>query len=142
MKSLEKIAEQKILAAIRAGEFDDLQGKGKRLLLEENTFVPDDFRLANKVLINAGYKLAWIESWQDIEQEIRSLRDSFQSTWHYAQLDIEKIQCQRMIAEKIGTINKKILDYNLSVPLPEFQKSILKLEKEIESLTTADINTK
>jgi hypothetical protein len=142
MSNLEKIAEQKILAAIKAGDFDHLQGKGKPLQLEENSSVPHDLRLANKLLKDSGFKLPWLERWQEIEDEIRSLMRSFHSTWCTAQLETEKNQCKKIFAEKISSINGRILDYNLIVPLPAFQKPILYLKKEIESITAMEMNTK
>ena len=50
---LQRIAEQRILEAQRAGAFDDLPGKGKPLELEDLSWVPDDLRVAYKVLKNA-----------------------------------------------------------------------------------------
>lgn len=45
-------------------------------------------------------------------------------------------------SEEIRMINRRILDYNLTVHLPAFQKPILNLEKEIGSITAADMNIK
>ena len=41
---------QKIQEAIAKGEFDNLPGEGKPIDLEENPFVPPDWRLAYKML--------------------------------------------------------------------------------------------
>jgi hypothetical protein len=49
----QRIAEQRILEAQRAGAFDDLPGKGKPLELEDLTWVPEDLRVGYKVLKNA-----------------------------------------------------------------------------------------
>lgn len=48
-----RIAENRILEAIEAGLFDDLQGKGKPLNLEEDSHVPPELRMAYKILKNA-----------------------------------------------------------------------------------------
>ena len=55
MLTLELIAERKIAEAIAQGEFDDLPGAGKPLDLEEDPLVPEDQRMANRILKNAGY---------------------------------------------------------------------------------------
>jgi len=55
MLSFERIAEQKILEALARGEFDDLPGAGRRLLLDDDTLVPQDLRLAHRILKNAGF---------------------------------------------------------------------------------------
>ena len=44
------LVEQKIQEAIAKGEFDNLPGEGKPIDLEENPFVPPDWRLAYKML--------------------------------------------------------------------------------------------
>jgi len=48
-----RLAENRILAAIEAGEFDDLTGKGQPLDLEEDSHIPPDLRMAYKILKNA-----------------------------------------------------------------------------------------
>jgi len=55
MLTLELIAERKIAEAIAQGEFDDLPGAGKPLDLEEDPLVPEDQRMANRILKNAGF---------------------------------------------------------------------------------------
>ena len=49
----QRIAEQRILEAQRAGAFDDLPGKGKPLHLEDLSWVPDDLRIGYHILKNA-----------------------------------------------------------------------------------------
>lgn len=49
------IAEEKILAAIEAGEFENLEGHGKALKLEENSNIAPEARMAWKILKNSGY---------------------------------------------------------------------------------------
>lgn len=52
-EAFDKIAEKKIREAMDNGEFDDLPGKGKPLELEEDRHLPQDIRLAHKILKNA-----------------------------------------------------------------------------------------
>jgi len=49
----EKIVEQRIKEALEKGEFDNLPGKGKPLPLEDDSHVPEELRLAYKLLKNA-----------------------------------------------------------------------------------------
>jgi hypothetical protein len=49
----EKIVEQRIKEAMEKGEFDDLPGKGKPIPIEDDSQVPEDLRLAYKLLKNA-----------------------------------------------------------------------------------------
>ncbi len=55
MLTLELIAERKIAEAAAQGEFDNLPGAGQPLDLEEDPFVPEDQRMANRILRNAGF---------------------------------------------------------------------------------------
>jgi hypothetical protein len=49
-----KIAERRIMEAIANGEFDDLEGKGKPIVFEDETWIPEDLRMAYRFLKNAG----------------------------------------------------------------------------------------
>lgn len=49
------MAEAKIKEALKAGDFDNLPGKGKPLELEDLSRVPEDLRVGYKVLKNAGF---------------------------------------------------------------------------------------
>ncbi len=53
-EAFDKIAEKKIREAMENGEFDDLPGKGKPLQLEDDRHLPQDIRLAHKILKNAN----------------------------------------------------------------------------------------
>ena len=52
---LDFIAEQKIAEAIANGDFDDLPGSGKPLALDDDSLVPEELRLAYRILKNAGF---------------------------------------------------------------------------------------
>ena len=54
MDSLYRIAESRILEAIDAGLFNDLEGKGKPLVLEDDSHIPPELRMAYKILKNAN----------------------------------------------------------------------------------------
>ena len=49
------IAEQRIAESMRKGEFDNLEGRGKKIVYEDDSMVPEDLRMAYKILKNAGY---------------------------------------------------------------------------------------
>lgn len=54
MHALEWIAERRIAEALARGELDRLPGAGRPLALEEDPLVPEDRRVANRLLRNAG----------------------------------------------------------------------------------------
>jgi len=55
MICFQKIAERRILEAIGEGALDDLPGAGQPLELEDDSHVPEDLRVAYKILKNAGF---------------------------------------------------------------------------------------
>lgn len=54
MDALALIAEEKIREAMAKGEFDNLPGAGKPLPFDDDSLVPEDVRIAYKILKNAG----------------------------------------------------------------------------------------
>jgi len=54
MICFQKIAEQRIREAVERGDLDDLPGKGKPLVFEDDSHIPEDLRMAYKILKNAG----------------------------------------------------------------------------------------
>jgi hypothetical protein len=52
---LELIAEQKIAEAISRGELSNLPGEGRPLDLDDDVLVPEDLRMAYRVLKNSGF---------------------------------------------------------------------------------------
>lgn len=55
MNIFASIAEQRIREAQEQGAFDNVPGSGKPLALEDESYIPEDLRMAYKVLRNAGF---------------------------------------------------------------------------------------
>jgi hypothetical protein len=71
MDWVQKVAEEKIKEAIAGGEFDHLPGHGKPLKLDDLSGVPEDLRMAYRVLKNTGY----VPEEMQLRKEIVSLQD-------------------------------------------------------------------
>ena len=71
MLSLELIAEAKIAEAVRAGAFDNLPGAGRPLELDDDRLIPQESRLAYRILRNAGF----------VPAEIETRREAVAPTW-------------------------------------------------------------
>lgn len=96
----QRVVEEKILEAQRAGAFDDLPGKGKPLQFDDQSWVPEDLRVAYHVLKNAhvlppeAELLKEIHTLEDLlkyvadEDERKVLAQSIQ--WKIIHLDILK----------------------------------------------------
>jgi hypothetical protein len=97
MDAFEKIAERKIREAIQNGEFDNLLNSGKPIDLDEDCLIPQELRMAYRVLKNSGCRPPELE----IRNEIISLRSMINS------LDDDK---ERM--KKIRELNFKLLKLN------------------------------
>jgi Domain of unknown function (DUF1992) len=61
-----RLAEERIKEAQRAGEFDNLPGKGKPLQLEDLSWVPDDLRIGYLILKNAHVLPPEVELLKDV----------------------------------------------------------------------------
>jgi DnaJ family protein C protein 28 len=64
-----RIAERKIQEAIDEGKFDNLPGKGRPIVFEDDPGVPLHIRMANKVFKNAGALPDWMMVQNDIVSE-------------------------------------------------------------------------
>lgn len=63
---IDQLVEQRIAEAISRGDFDNLPGAGHPLNLDDDTLVPEELRLAYRVLKNAGYVPPEIETLREI----------------------------------------------------------------------------
>ena len=71
MEFLYRITENRILEAIGGGLFDNLQGKGKPLVLEDDSHVPPELRMAYKIMKMADCLPPELE----LRQEVIRLQD-------------------------------------------------------------------
>jgi hypothetical protein len=71
MDALARIAEKKILEAMEEGDLNSEKWKNKPLPLDDDQFVPEDLKMAYKILKNSGYVPPEIE----VKKEIRQLED-------------------------------------------------------------------
>ena len=106
-----KIAEQRIKEALERGEFDDLPGRGEPLNFEDDSRVPEDLRLAYKLLKNADCLPPELA----LKKEIRQMEDL-----------LERIPDEKEKYLQIKKINYKIMKLNMMG-----HKSPLLEEKEI-----------
>ncbi|MBW2491074.1 MAG: DUF1992 domain-containing protein [Deltaproteobacteria bacterium] len=68
IQGFEKIVEERILKAQKKGEFKNLIGLGKPLRINENWYIPEELRLAYKILKNADCVPPEIELKKEIKQ--------------------------------------------------------------------------
>jgi DnaJ-like protein len=78
MKLLDALVEQRISAAAARGEFDNLPGAGEPLELDDDALVPEEVRVANRIMKNAGFVPPAVEhlrALRDLQHEAGSTED-------------------------------------------------------------------
>jgi len=79
MLGFDKIIEQRIRAAQKSGDFENLDGVGKPLRFDDDGNIPEDLRLAYKILKNADMTPPEIEMKKEIlktEDLLRGMKDT------------------------------------------------------------------
>jgi DnaJ family protein C protein 28 len=152
-RNWESWIDQQIREAQERGEFDNLPGKGQPLDLTSNPYAQDR-ELAFKVLKDAGYAPEWIELDKAIRAKLEKARADLARRWqwHQDRLGELAVQSNRWAAaerdrtlagwrkavagfcQEIAEINTEILELNLKVPSPQFQRSKVNATREIEQL--------
>lgn len=70
--ALHELVERRIADARRQGAFDDLPGQGRPLVLDDDRLVPEEVRVAMRILKNAGVLPPEIEALREL-QSLRGL---------------------------------------------------------------------
>jgi hypothetical protein len=111
------LAERKIQEAFRQGMFDDLEGRGRPLIFEDETWIPEDLRMACRILKNAHCMPPEIE----LKKDILNLRDLMMSLDD----DAERIRKLRELNYKMMTLNMmRKIPFHLE-SLPEYGDRII-----------------
>jgi len=100
IQALQQLAEQRIAKAIEDGTLKVDGWKNKPLPLDDDSFVPDDLKMAYKILKNSGYVPPEVElrkEVQKLEDLIIKTEDSHQRVKQMKKLDLlmRKIDLQR-----------------------------------------------
>lgn len=100
IQALQQLAEQRIAKAIEDGTLKIDGWKNKPLPLDDDSFVPDDLKMAYKILKNSGYVPPEVETRKEIqklEDLILKTEDSHQRVKQMKKLDLlmRKIDSQR-----------------------------------------------
>lgn len=112
-----RIAQRRIDEAMEKGEFMNLRGSGKSLVFEYDAMIPEDLRMAYKVLKNAGCVPPEIE----LRKEIACLKDLI-DTLDDDKERLRKIREFTFKLMKLEMMRGKPLLYDCS---PEYEARIL-----------------
>jgi len=120
MVAFEKIVERKIKEAQKEGAFDNLPGSGHPVDLQDDSNVPEDLRLAYKILKNADCLPPEIQ----LKKEIRQMEDM-----------LDSIPDEKEKYRQIKRINFKIMQLNMmGRKSPLLEEDQLYYDKVLEKL--------
>jgi hypothetical protein len=148
------LSDRKIEEAQQSGEFDTSGYWGKPLDLTENPFVPEDQRLAFKLMKDNDLVPAWIGDGKEIRetisraiQRVERAHATFQATLRRleSRIDVEAIYAREdayrawdKARERFHTdgaqINRLINTYNLRVPISDLQRLYFNVERELDRI--------
>src|SRR6476619_6793800 len=74
----ESLIDQIMNKAQADGLMDNLPGQGQPLQLDDDAHVPEEYRLAHRMLKASGFAPPWIEAQHDIERERAQLESWLQ----------------------------------------------------------------
>jgi hypothetical protein len=123
------LAESRIAAAMAAGEFDELPGRGQPLHLEDDSTVPPEWRIAFLVLRNSGLAPGWIDEAAAIRREVDEARARLTASRRSGS---QPATVKRLYA----ALNLRIARYNLDVPAPRWQIPLLDIDRDRLALST------
>lgn len=124
-----RLAEDRLQRAIEAGVFDGLKGTGKPLLREDESLIPDGWRLAFHLLRNAGLAPLWIELDREVEADLGRLRRSLWQAARWGQDSAAWQDAVRQAQVEAERLNRLIEERNLRCPW-RLQRPKVRLESE------------
>lgn len=156
-RAYESAIDKQIREAMERGEFDDLSGAGKPLNLDDDSHIPADWRLAFKILKDAGVAPEWIEKGKTIRAELDALAALLERAAHHQraqrarlrtlsttqlvaewqQLEHARAEMCREYRERATALNQLIDTYNLQVPDMRLQVPRVNIEDALQKFEQA-----
>ena len=106
--AFQKIVEKRIQEAQGKGDFENLPGSGQPIQLEDDSHIPEELRLAYKILKNAGC----IPPELQLQKDIRQMEDM-----------LEGIPDEKQKYRQIKKINYQIMKLNIKRCLKSWQEA-------------------
>lgn len=145
-------AERKLREVIQDGDSTHLSNAGKPLKLDDDANIPDDRRLAYKILKDADMAPEWIERGKVLRHDLKKLKGMIDRAVReydraYAAAEIAPGNqgaqlrqnarqkwnaAKRKLATKAADYNREVMNYNLSVPNGIPHKQFFDFEAEVE----------
>jgi hypothetical protein len=145
-----RLIERKLQEAREAGVFDRLSRNGE-LDLDDDAHVPEEDRMAMRLLKNNNMAPAWIEEDKGVREKLFAARESVTRAYarRLTMLANAETAGERMaiedewklardrFARSVDEINKDIFNFNLRAPSLAVQRMPLRLSEEMDKLERA-----
>jgi hypothetical protein len=114
MNCFAKLAENRILEAMKAGEFDNLEGRGQPLNLDEDRHIPPELRMAYKILKNADC----LPPELTLRQEVVQLQDLVAAMPDEAEKlkQMRRLNFLAMKLDMMRPVSPQLLEHDLYTP--------------------------
>ncbi len=114
MEFFSKLAENRILEAIEAGEFDNLEGRGQPLNLDDDSHIPPELRMAYKILKNADCLPPELV----LRQEVIQLQDLVAAMPDEAEKlkQMRRLNFLMMKLDMLRPVSAQLLEHDLYTP--------------------------
>ncbi|MCM3726281.1 DUF1992 domain-containing protein [Neobacillus cucumis] len=116
------LSEDRIKKAYQEGEFDALPGFGKPMQLEDLSGIPEELRMAYKIMKNAGYT----EEEEHLRQEMIGIEDLLKKCD-----ENERENLQRKLNEKLLRFNQLMAKRGVKTNSSFFKNYELKVQRKI-----------
>ena len=117
------VSEDRIKKAYRDGEFENLPGYGKPLNLEDLSAVPEELRMAYKMMKNAGFSPE--------EQKLRQEVMTVESLIRNCENPDEKNRLNQELSQKLLRYNKMMSSRGAKTNSSLFKNYERKIEKKL-----------
>ena len=146
-----RVAERKILEAIDEGKFDNLPGKGKPIIFDDDPMTPAHLRMANRILKNSNVLPEWVQIQKELEKEkseIADYREKIVSYNHKRRILLERAiakdsdrdafgvwhaKARAEYQKRLKSVNTLILKLSLIAPSTVAPMRSYKIEAEMEA---------
>ncbi|XP_053242592.1 dnaJ homolog subfamily C member 28 [Podarcis raffonei] len=137
-QAIERLVEDLIQESMAKGDFENLSGKGKPLQkFSDCPHIDPMTHNLNRILIDNGYQPEWILIQKEIRETIEKLRKDMIASRNKLgepmtpQKEKQWKESCEQFTERIQTLNKRINDFNLVVPILSRQMVHFNAGKEI-----------
>lgn len=151
MRKWRRLVDEQISEIIGDGNIEHLPGAGRPLDLREDSDIPDDMKLAYKIMNDNDVMPEWIMMGRDLEKEQASIeRFMVQAAHDYQQRIAQAYQsgsiilerdaerrwqsAQERIINRISDYNRRVLTYNLMLPRGIAHRIPLDAKREIKQI--------